>query len=63
LSRTETVTLLVVHEFALRQIAEAATTPSSLSSIVAIANGLRYLFDERAIERAAASLGRRRRLL
>jgi broad specificity phosphatase PhoE len=29
LSRTEAVTLLVVHEFALRQIAEAATTSSS----------------------------------
>lgn len=57
LSRTETVTLLGVHEFALRQIAEAGTTPSSPSSRVPIANGLPYLFDEHAIERAAAGLG------
>ena len=56
LSRTETVTLLGVHEFALRQIAEAGTTPSSPSSRVPIANGLPYLFDEHAIERAAAGL-------
>jgi broad specificity phosphatase PhoE len=56
LSRTEPVTLLVVHEFALRHIAAAATTSSSLSSFPAFANGFPYLFDERAIERAAAGL-------
>jgi broad specificity phosphatase PhoE len=56
LSRTEPVTLLVVHELAVRHIAEAATTSSSPSSQASIANALPYLFDERAIERAAADL-------
>jgi broad specificity phosphatase PhoE len=56
LSRTEPVTLLVIHELALRHIAAAATTSSSPSSQVSIANALPYLFDERAIERAAADL-------
>lgn len=54
-SRTEAVTLLVIHEFALRRIAAAATTPSSLSD-PRFANTHSYLFDERAIERAAAGL-------
>jgi broad specificity phosphatase PhoE len=54
-SRTEAVTLLVVHEFALRHIATAATTPATLSR-ARFANALSYLFDERAIERAAAGL-------
>jgi broad specificity phosphatase PhoE len=52
LSRAEPITLLVIHEFALRRIAEAATTSSSLPE----GNALPYLFDERAIERAAAGL-------
>lgn len=55
LSRTEPVTLLVVHEFALRRIA-AAATPASPSSQPSFANAVPYLFDERAIERAAADL-------
>lgn len=55
LSRTESVTLLVIHEFALRRIAEAATTPSSLPR-AGFANAVAYLFDERAVERAAAGL-------
>jgi broad specificity phosphatase PhoE len=56
LSRTETVTLLVVHEFALRRIAAAATTSLWLSSHPCFDNALPYLFDERALERAAAGL-------
>jgi broad specificity phosphatase PhoE len=56
LSRTETVTLLVVHELALRQIAAAATTSSSLSAQPSFANALPYLFDQRAIERAIVGL-------
>lgn len=55
LSRTEAVTLLVFHEFALRRIAVAATIPSSLSH-ACFGNALPYLFDEPAIERAAAGL-------
>jgi broad specificity phosphatase PhoE len=55
LSRTEAVTLLVVHEFALRHIATAATTPATLPD-ARFANALSYLFDEPAIERAAAGL-------
>jgi broad specificity phosphatase PhoE len=55
LSRTEAVTLVVVHEFALRHIAAAATTPAILAD-ASFANALSYLFDERAIERAAAGL-------
>jgi broad specificity phosphatase PhoE len=56
LSRTETVTLLVIHEFALRGIAAAASTSSPPSSQPPFANALPYLFDARAIERAAAGL-------
>jgi broad specificity phosphatase PhoE len=57
LSRTEMVTLLVVHEFALRHIAAAATTSSASQSFrPSFANALPYLFDECAIERAAAGL-------
>jgi broad specificity phosphatase PhoE len=55
LSRTEAVTLVVVHEFALGHIAAAATTPATLPD-ASFANALSYLFDERAIERAAAGL-------
>jgi broad specificity phosphatase PhoE len=56
LSRTETVTLVVVHEFALRQIAAAAATQSSRTPLPPFANAVPYLFGEGAIERAAASL-------
>jgi probable phosphoglycerate mutase len=52
LSRAEPITLLVIHEFALRHIAEAATVSGSLPE----GNALPYLFDERAIEQAAAGL-------
>ena len=56
LSRTETVTLLVLHEFALRRIAAAATTFRSPSYPPPVANALPYLFDQRAVERAATGL-------
>lgn len=56
LSRTETFTLLVVHEFALRHISEAANTRTSLSTDPPVANALPYLFDQRAIGRAASGL-------
>jgi broad specificity phosphatase PhoE len=56
LSRTEQVTLLVVHEFALRHIA-AATMSASPTAQPSFANAVPYLFDEEAIERAAAYIG------
>jgi broad specificity phosphatase PhoE len=56
LSRTETVTLLVVHGFALRHIMAAATTSLSRSKDPPSVNALPYLFDQRAIERASAGL-------
>jgi broad specificity phosphatase PhoE len=56
LSRTETVTLLVIHGFALHHIAAAATTSSSRSCHPSFPNALPYLFGERAIERAADGL-------
>ena len=42
----------MIHEFALRHIVKAATPPGSLPE----GNALPYLFDERAIEQAAAGL-------
>jgi broad specificity phosphatase PhoE len=56
LSRTELVTFVVVHEFALRHIAAAATTPSPTFE-PSFTNAFPYLFDESAIERAAATIG------
>ncbi len=55
LARTETVTLVVIHEFALRYSAMAAVGGSRLPD-VALANAVPYLFDERAAQRAAANL-------
>ena len=56
LSRSELVTVLVVHEFALHHIAAAATSGPSPWSEQPFANALPFLFDERALERAAAAL-------
>jgi broad specificity phosphatase PhoE len=53
LARTETVTLVVLHEFALRYI--AATDGSRLPE-EAVGNAVPFLFDQHAVERAAASL-------
>jgi broad specificity phosphatase PhoE len=57
LSRTESVTLLVIHEFALRRISAAVMSRPPVSH-ASFGNALPFLFDERAIERAAAGLER-----
>jgi len=57
LARTEAVTLIVAHELALRYIATAAagsTSPGKPET--GIANAVAYLFDERALRRAAECL-------
>ena len=56
LARTETVTLVVLHEFALRYIALAAETGESRLPAGAVGNAVPFLFDEHAAGRAAASL-------
>jgi broad specificity phosphatase PhoE len=55
LDRTEAVTLVVIHDLALRYIAAAATS-SSPSNGTAFPNAVPYLFDQPAARRAAASL-------
>jgi len=55
LSRTERVTLVVLHEFALRRIAQEASA-LSLVSDAAFGNAIPYLFHERAVARAATGL-------
>jgi broad specificity phosphatase PhoE len=56
LLRTEPVTLLVLHELALHRIAAGGTASSSLTADANFTNALPYLFDENALERAAAHL-------
>ena len=56
LARTETVTLVVLHEFALRHIALTAATDGSRLPVEAVGNAILFLFDEHAAERAATSL-------
>ena len=56
LDRTEPVTLVVIHELALRHIAAAAATSSSPAAGTAFPNAVPYLFDESAARRAATSL-------
>jgi broad specificity phosphatase PhoE len=56
LARKEKVTLVVIHEIALRYIAAAvATGPSPLNG-TALPNAAPYLFDDPATRRAAVSL-------
>jgi broad specificity phosphatase PhoE len=55
LARKETVTLVVIHELALRYIAAARTGSSPLNG-TAFPNAVPYLFDEPAVRHAAASL-------
>jgi broad specificity phosphatase PhoE len=55
LDRTEAVTLVVIHDLALRYIAAAATS-SSPSNGTAFPNAVPYLFDQPAARRAAARL-------
>ena len=56
LARTETVTLVVLHEFALRNIALAVAADGSPLPDEAVGNAVPFLFDEHAAGRAAASL-------
>jgi broad specificity phosphatase PhoE len=56
LDRTETVTLVVIHDLALRYIAAAAATSSSPVNGTALPNAVPYLFDEPVARRAATSL-------
>jgi alpha-ribazole phosphatase len=59
-AREEAVTLVVLHELGLRYIAAAAETGSSPSAGTAFPNAVPYLFDERAVRRAATRLDLRR---
>jgi broad specificity phosphatase PhoE len=56
LARTETVTLVVLHEFALHYIAVAAWTDGSRLPEVPAGNAVPFLFDQHAAARAATSL-------
>jgi broad specificity phosphatase PhoE len=56
LARKEKVTLVVIHEIALRSIAVAAATGPSPLNGTAVPNAAPYLFDEAAVQRAASSL-------
>jgi broad specificity phosphatase PhoE len=55
LTRKETVTLVVIHELALRYIAVAAADPSPVNG-PPFPNAVPYLFDEPAARRAATNL-------
>jgi broad specificity phosphatase PhoE len=56
LARTETVTLVVLHEFALRYVALAVGADPSRLPSEAVGNAVPYLFDECAAGRAAVNL-------
>ncbi len=56
LARAGAVTLVVTHELALRHIAAAAAPGSLLWPDTDFANAVPYLFDSRAVRRAAAGL-------
>ena len=56
LARTEAVTLVVLHEFALRSMATAAAADGSQVPAEAVGNAVPFLFDEHAAARAATSL-------
>ena len=56
LSRTEAVTLVVIHEFALRYIALAAAAGGSQLTAEAVGHAVPFLFDEHAAGRAATGL-------
>ena len=56
LARKEKVTLVVIHEIALRYIAAAAATGPSRLNDIAVPNAAPYLFDEPAVRCSAASL-------
>jgi broad specificity phosphatase PhoE len=56
LARTEPVTLVVLHEFALRHIALPVATDESGFPAEAVGNAVPFLFDEHFARRAATSL-------
>ena len=56
LAKEEPVTLVVLHELALRYITIAAATGSPPHPGTALKNAVPYLFDGRAVRRAADSL-------
>jgi broad specificity phosphatase PhoE len=56
LAKPEPITLVVVHELALRYITVAAATGSPPPPGTALENAVPYLFDGRAVRRAADSL-------
>jgi broad specificity phosphatase PhoE len=56
LARDETVTLVIMHELALRYITAAGAGGSPPAPGTAIPNSVPYLFDQHAVRRAAASL-------
>lgn len=56
LARTEPVTLVVLHEFALRYITLPAGADPSRLPAEAVGNAVPFLFDEHAVGRAATSL-------
>ena len=56
LARSERVILVVLHEFALRQIAAAAAANASMRIDAELANATPYLFDHAAVARAADRL-------
>ena len=56
LARTETVTLVVLHEFALRYMTHAVAPDGSPLPAEVVGNAVPFLFDEHAAGRAAASL-------
>jgi len=56
LARTEPVILVVLHELALRHIVTAAAPDLSRLPGTEFANAVPYLFDERAVRRAAEAL-------
>jgi broad specificity phosphatase PhoE len=56
LSRTEPVTLMVIHELALHHMALGATSSPEPISPSSFANALPYLFDEQAIQRAVTHM-------
>ena len=56
LARNEKVTLVVIHEIALRYIAAGAATGPSRFNDTAVPNAAPYLFDEPAVRHATDSL-------
>ena len=56
LARDDAVTLVIVHELALRYITATATGGAPPVRGTAFPNAVPYLFDQRAVRRAAASL-------